>query len=153
VFFCKRWTSFPEVKQPWAPFFPGFLGILPRFSEVLLKFSGVLPKFSTIQSFWGCACNPCTPAFSTTVIVDMDADPNTSISLVTETTDLPTLDLKHVDAASLYHKIIQLCKDVEQQREVKNCSCDEDDNLYASDLKYFRNDLQDVAEETKKLAN
>jgi len=27
---------------------------------------------------------------------------------VTEDTDFPSLDLKHIDAASLYHKIIQL---------------------------------------------
>jgi len=48
-----------------------------------------------------------------------------------------------------YHKIIQLSKEVEQQREVKNCRCDEDNNLLASDLKSFRNELQAVAEETK----
>jgi len=69
----------------------------------------------------------------------MDADPNNSIRLVTETTDFPSLDLRHIDAASLHHKIIQLSKEVEQQREVKNSRCDEDNNLLASDLKSFRN--------------
>ena len=83
------------------------------------------------------------------MIVELDADSNNSIRLVTETIDFPSLDLKHVDAASLYHKIIQLSKKVEQQREVKNCRCDEDNNLLASDLKSFRNELQAVAEETK----
>jgi len=24
VFFCKRWASFFEIKQPWAPFVQGF---------------------------------------------------------------------------------------------------------------------------------
>jgi len=64
---------------------------------------------------------------------------------VTETTDFPSLDLKHIDAASLYHKIIQLSKEVEQQREVKNRWCDEDNNLLASDIKSFRSELQAVA--------
>jgi len=58
------------------------------------------------------------------VIVELDANPNNSIKLVTEDTDFPFLDLRHIDAASLYHKIIQLSKEVEQQREVKNCRCD-----------------------------
>jgi len=35
---------------------------------------------------------------------------------------------------------------------VKNCRYDEDNNLLASDLKYFRNELLAVAEETKKSA-
>jgi len=29
--FRKRWASFCEVKQRWAPFLPGFSEILPRF--------------------------------------------------------------------------------------------------------------------------
>ena len=78
------------------------------------------------------------------IIVELDADPNNSW-LVTETTDFPSLDLKHIDAASLYHKIIQLSKEVEQQREVKNRWCDEDNNLLASDIKSFRSELQAVA--------
>ena len=53
------------------------------------------------------------------VIVEMDDDPNNSLILATETTDFPILNFKHIDAASLYHKIIQLSKEVEQQREVK----------------------------------
>ena len=86
-------------------------------------------------------------------IHDMDADPNNSIRLMTENIDFPSLNLKHTDAASLYHKIIiQLSKEVEQQREVKNCRYDEDNYLLASDLKSFRNELQAVAEETKKSA-
>jgi len=40
----------------------GFSGILPKFSEFLPTSSGILPGFSTNQSFWGCACTPCTPA-------------------------------------------------------------------------------------------
>ena len=48
------------------------------------------------------------------MIVELDADPNNSIRLVTESTDFPFLDLKHIDTASLYHKIIQLSKEVEQ---------------------------------------
>ena len=64
------------------------------------------------------------------MIVELDANPNNSIKLVTEDIDFPSLDLRHIDAASLYHKIIQLIKEVEQQREVKNCSCDEDNNLF-----------------------
>ena len=51
------------------------------------------------------------------MIVDLDANSNNSIKLVTEDTDFPSLDLRHIDAASLYHKIIQLSKEVEQQRE------------------------------------
>jgi len=86
------------------------------------------------------------------MIVELDADPNNSIRLVTENTDFPSLDLKHIDAASLFHTIIQLSKEVEQQRRVKNCRCDEDNNLLASDLKSFRNELRAVAEETKKSA-
>jgi len=86
------------------------------------------------------------------MIIEMDADPNNSISLVTENTDFPSLDLRHIDVASLYHKIIQLSKEVEQQREVKNCRCDEDNNRLASDLKSFRNELRAVAEVTKKSA-
>jgi len=58
------------------------------------------------------------------MIVELDANPINSIKLVTEDTDLPPLDLRHIDAASLYHKIIQLSKEVEQQREVKNSRCD-----------------------------
>jgi len=58
------------------------------------------------------------------MIVELDANPNNSIKLVTEDTDLPSLDLRHIDAASLYHKIIQLSKEVEPQREVKNSRCD-----------------------------
>ena len=69
---------------------------------------------------------------------------------MTEDTDFPSLDLQHIDAASLYHKIIQLSKEVEQQREEKNCRCDKDNNLLVSDLKSFRNEMRAVAEETKK---
>ena len=61
--------------------------------------------------------------------------------------------MTHIDAASLYHKIMQLSKEVEQQREVKNSRCDEDNNLLASDLKSFRNELRAVAEETKNQQN
>jgi len=86
------------------------------------------------------------------MIMEMDADPNNSIRLVTENTDFPSVDLRNIDAASLYHKIIQLSKEVEQQREVTNSRCDEDNNLLASDLKSFRDELQAVAEETKKSA-
>jgi len=86
------------------------------------------------------------------MILEMDADPNNSIRLVTENTDFPSLDLRHIDAASLYHKIMQLTKEVEQQRDVKNSRCDEDNNLFASDLKSFRNELLAVAEETKKIS-
>jgi len=86
------------------------------------------------------------------IIVEVDANPNNSVKLVTEDTDFPSLDLRHIDAASLYHKRIQLSKEVEQQREVKNCRCDEDNNLLASDVKSFRNELRAVAEETKKSA-
>ena len=32
VFLCKRWAPFYEIKQGWAPFFPGISEILPRFS-------------------------------------------------------------------------------------------------------------------------
>jgi len=84
--------------------------------------------------------------------VELDADPNNSIKLLTENSDFPSLDLKHIEAASLYHKILQLIKEVEQQREVKNCESDEVDNLLASDLKSSRNELRAVAEETKKSA-
>ena len=83
------------------------------------------------------------------MIVELDADPNNSIRLMTENTDFPSLDLKHIDTASLYHKIIQLSKEVEQQREVKNCRCDEENDLHASDLKSLRNELRAVAEEKK----
>jgi len=54
--------------------------------------------------------------------------------------------LKHTDAASLYNKIIQLSKEVEQQREVKKCSCDDDINQHATDLKSFKKDMQAMAE-------
>ena len=37
------------------------------------------------------------------MIQEMDADPNNSIRLVTETSDFASLDLKNIDAASLYH--------------------------------------------------
>jgi len=50
--------------------------------------------------------------------------------------------LKHIDAASLYCKIIQLSKEVEQQKEVKNCRCDEDNNLLASDLNHSEMDCR-----------
>ena len=43
-----------------------------------------------------------------TMIVEMDTDPNNSIKLVTETIDFPTLDLNHIDAACLCHKILHL---------------------------------------------
>jgi len=86
------------------------------------------------------------------MIVELDADPSNSIRLVMENTDCPSLDLRHIDAASLYHKIMQLSKEVGQQREVKNCRCDEDNNLLAPDSKSFRNELRAVAEETKKSA-
>ena len=72
---------------------------------------------------------------------------------MTEDTDFPSLDLKHIDAASLYHKIIQLSKEVEQHREVKNCRCDEYNNLLVSDLKSFRNEMRAVAEESKNKQN
>jgi len=52
VFLCKTSAPFFEVKQRWAPFLPGF--------------SGLLPRFSANQNFWGCACNPCTPTSNTT---------------------------------------------------------------------------------------
>jgi len=39
--------------------FPGFSGILPRFSEIL-------SEFSTNLNFCGCACPPCTPSFYST---------------------------------------------------------------------------------------
>jgi len=87
------------------------------------------------------------------MIIEMDADPKNSIRLVTENTDFPSLGLGHIDAASLYQKIIQLSKEVEQQREVKNRRCDEDNNLLASDLISFRNELRPVAEETKEISN
>jgi len=86
------------------------------------------------------------------MIVELDSDPDNSLRLVTKNTDFPSFDLRHIDPASLYHKIIQLSKEVEQQREVKNCRCDEDSNLLASDLKSFRNELRAVTEETKKSA-
>ena len=70
------------------------------------------------------------------MIVELDSDPNNSIRLVTENTDFPSLNLKHIDTAPLFHKIIQLSKEVEHQREVKNCRCDEENNLLASDLKF-----------------
>jgi len=38
------------------------------------------------------------------MIMEMNANANNSIWLVTETTDFPTLDLKHVDAAPLSTK-------------------------------------------------
>ena len=41
------------------------------------------------------------------MIVELDDIPNNSITLVTEDSDFPSLDLRHIDAASLYHKIIQ----------------------------------------------
>ena len=49
------------------------------------------------------------------MIVELDADPNNSVRLVKENIDFPSLDLRHIDAASLHHKIIQLSKEVEQQ--------------------------------------
>jgi len=52
VFFCKPWAPIFEVKQLWAPFLPGF--------------SGLLPIFSANQNFWGCACTHCTPTSNTT---------------------------------------------------------------------------------------
>jgi len=36
VFFCKRWTTFYEIKQDWAPFCPEFQ-ILPRFPRTFSK--------------------------------------------------------------------------------------------------------------------
>jgi len=66
LFFCKRWAAFFEVKH-WAPFLPRFEEILPKFSDILLDFSGNLPGFSINQSFWECACTPCTPPSCTTV--------------------------------------------------------------------------------------
>jgi len=41
------------------------------------------------------------------MIVELDDIPNNSITLVTEDSNFPSLDLRHIDAASLYHKIIQ----------------------------------------------
>jgi len=41
------------------------------------------------------------------MIVELDADPSNTIKLVTENADFPSLGLRHIDAASLYHKIIQ----------------------------------------------
>jgi len=52
-FLCKPRVPFFVVKQSWAPFSPGF--------------SGLLARFSTNQNFWGCACNPCTPTSNTIV--------------------------------------------------------------------------------------
>jgi len=40
------------------------------------------------------------------MIVELDANANNSIKLVTEDTDFPSFDLRHFDAASLHHKII-----------------------------------------------
>ena len=50
---------FFQIKARPAPF-------LPRFPCIFRGFSGILPGFSPNQNFWGCACNPCTPAFCTT---------------------------------------------------------------------------------------
>jgi len=44
VFFCTRWALSFEIKQRWAPFFPGI--------------SKILPRFLTDQNVWGCACTP-----------------------------------------------------------------------------------------------
>ena len=52
VFLCKLWAPFSEAKQCWAPFLPGY--------------SGLLPRFSANQNFLGYACNPCTPISNTT---------------------------------------------------------------------------------------
>jgi len=69
LFFCKRWAPIFEVKQRCAPFLPGFSGILTRCLGILPKFSGIFPGFLTNQSFWVCACIPCTPASCTTAII------------------------------------------------------------------------------------
>jgi len=55
-YFCQRRRSSFVFLQRWAPFLPGFSGILLKFSAILPKFSGILPGFSTNQNFWGCAC-------------------------------------------------------------------------------------------------
>jgi len=78
VFFCKRWVPFFKDKKHWAPFvpgflrtltrfsgiFPGFSWILPNFSGILSKFSGILPEFLTNKKFWGALAPPapCTTA-------------------------------------------------------------------------------------------
>jgi len=56
------------------------------------------------------------------MIQGTDAGPNNSIRLVTEISDFPSLDMKNIDAASHYQKIIQLSKQVEQQRDAKNAA-------------------------------
>jgi len=48
VFFCKHWAAFFEMKQRWAPFLPGF--------------SGILPRFSTNQTFGSVLAPPAPPA-------------------------------------------------------------------------------------------
>jgi len=42
------------------------------------------------------------------MIQGMDIDPYNSIGLVTESSEFPSLDLKQIDAASFYHKILLL---------------------------------------------
>jgi len=46
-------------------------------------------------------------------------------------------------------RILQLSKEVEQQREAKKCSCDEDINQHSAHLEYFKKDMQAVAAENK----
>jgi len=60
--FRKRWEPFFEVKQHWAPFLFGFLGISHRYFGIFPKFSGIVPGLSTNQNYWRCACPPCNPA-------------------------------------------------------------------------------------------
>ena len=52
VFLCKPSAPLFEVKQRWAPFLPGF--------------SGLLPRISANPNGCRCACNLCTPISNTT---------------------------------------------------------------------------------------
>jgi len=56
VLFREPWVPFYDVKQYWAPFFPGF--------------SGILPRFSSNQQNWGCKRTPTsnTTAFHNSII-------------------------------------------------------------------------------------
>jgi len=62
----KRWAPILIIFSDSLPRISGvlqtFSKILPRFSQILPGFSGILSGFLTNQNFWGCACNPCTPA-------------------------------------------------------------------------------------------
>jgi len=79
MFFCRLWAPVFEVKQRWAPFFPGFVGNLYRFSDMLAgffrnfahifrNFAQIFRDFSRIfdkSKLWTPAT--CTPAPCTTV--------------------------------------------------------------------------------------